>query len=122
MENKPKNSIKNYLVFDNKPYSLSDDKLIEKLCLVTGLNKDDEKLITIKNTFLSICKLCDFTEYPPVVIDDKKTTSSEESSISDLLPDKKIQLNYVINLSLPNTTESEVFDKIFESLKKNMLI
>jgi len=42
--------------------------------------------------------------------------------LNNLPDEKKVQLSYVINLVLPNTTESEVFDKIFESLKRNMLI
>ena len=47
---------------DENPHKLEDAKLIEKICLVTSLDKDSDRISIIKGTFLALCGHSNFAK------------------------------------------------------------
>lgn len=108
-------------------HKLSREELTNKLRTLLGASKDDKNISKIAGTFMELVKLSNF-EKPKKIkhIDSKaepitetiKSTKQENADQSVL---KQFGLSYTINLNLPATTEIEVYNSIFKSLKENLL-
>lgn len=96
------------------------------ICQATGLGKDEDKFKVISKTFISLREIADFSP-----LDENKTvaeaisTDGEQVDGGAIAGREPIQgktrlgWSYTINLNLPETTDIEVFDAIFASMKKN---
>lgn len=113
-------------------YELSKDKLTSLVVEITGAAKDDRTTSAIVSTFAALNDLADFEADPNSVgnapeqearvdvpsvgkIDEGKKARVSASSNIDF------KVGYTINLNLPETTDPEVFNAIFKSLKENLL-
>lgn len=104
-----------------------DKKDIEnKVVTVTGASKTDQQVPAVANTFLELAKLANFdnshTKSPePKEKETKVLPDKESDSFVEIPKQNSFGLSYTINLNLPPTTEIEVFNAIFKSLKDNLL-
>jgi hypothetical protein len=104
-------------------HNLSKEELISKLRSLTGAAEDDPNINAVVGTFIELKKLADFSST-------KKQSAPEEAKVR---PHPEMEgrqakpihttlgLSYTINLNLPATTEIEVFNAIFKSLKEHLL-
>lgn len=111
-------------------HELNKEELISKLRILTGTGEDDRNIQYTASTFLELIKLADFSlEQEDENSEDlpELTKKSEpEHLISQRAPLPKSHranfgISYTINLNLPATTDIEVFNAIFKSLKENIL-
>jgi hypothetical protein len=109
-------------------WKLNKADLQGKLKNVTGAGEEDRYVPAVANTFLELSKLATWNGATPPRKEITESTSSaggagterrerelEETSTGGL------RLAYTINLNLPATTEIEVFNAIFKSLRENLL-
>jgi hypothetical protein len=109
-------------------WKLNRDQLIDKLGHLTGAAEDDPYIPNVAGTFLALAKLANWEGAPA-----KKKEADEETGKSESggnnggwregegLTSGRLRLSYTINLNLPATTEIEVFNAIFKSLRENLL-
>lgn len=98
---------------------LTKEQVTAKLRSILGVGEDDKTIPNIGGTFNELCKFADFESGMP----EKKKTSKIEN-LPDVVKTSmggKIGLSYTINLNLPATTDIEVFNSIFKSLKEHIL-
>lgn len=107
-------------------YKLSRQELTTKIRTVTGAASSDPNLRAVVGTFEELAKLANFEESAEETKTKKRPEESREEA-SDR-PAKKslagvtpLGISYTINLNLPATTEIEVFNSIFKSLRDNLL-
>lgn len=96
-------------------YKLNKNDLTNVVKRVTGLGDESPSLVGIVGTFTSLCALADFKAAVPA---DKE--KREEKEILQPRP-SGMNLSYTIVLNLPATTDIEVFNAIFKSLRENIL-
>lgn len=89
----------------------------------TGASKSDQQVNAVASTFLELVKLADFDGGPIQSPPPPEKESNGSPDVDVQLPElrAKFGLSYTINLNLPPTTEIEVFNAIFKSLKENLL-
>lgn len=112
--------------FANK---LTKEQLITKLKTLLGVGDDDITLPKVAGTFMELVKLSDFDSKHKA--EHKKPEKPSEEKLQNPLANPiisenngdsvKFGISYTINLNLPATTEIEVFNAIFKSLKENLL-
>ncbi len=108
-------------------YKLDRTQLITKLKTLTGASADDKVIPYVVGTFQELVKLADFEtihiEKPKSPIEATQEIQKMQQAPSDKLQSmpKNIGISYTINLNLPATTEVEVFNAIFKSLKEHIL-
>ena len=116
---------------------LTKDKLIETLKRLTGAAEDDQRLDSAASTFLALVSLSDFNskeiENPPKKVEEKREQTPhiqpQQTRKENWQPQQQpfqrqlhqFGFSYTINLNLPETTDIEVFNAIFKSLKENIL-
>ncbi len=110
-------------------HELGKEELVSKLRTLTGAGEDDRNIRDVASTFLELRKLADFSGKEA----DNSKTIPEPIRKSELEPHLEIKaplhksrqasfgISYTINLNLPATTDVEVFNAIFKSLKENIL-
>jgi hypothetical protein len=118
-------------LFDRNVYAgeLSKDKLEALIMEVTGDAHEDRTTQLTVSTFLALQKLADFE----AKLDDGAAAEPSEGSASTqpqvpVAPATHahsgsvgLNLAYTINIVLPETTNAEVFNAIFKSLRDNLL-
>lgn len=102
-------------------YSLASKDLMGLILQVTGFEKGTRSAELIHSTYLRLKKHADF----------EASLASEESSNGSVEPSEHIsrtaardldmRIGYTINLNLPPSTNIEVFNAIFQSLRRNLL-
>lgn len=112
-------------------YKLKKEEVSSKLKTLLGVGNDDAALPNVVGTFMELVKLSDFEgkhKAPPKKPDtptDEKTPPPPAQLFSAAATNNgdevKFGISYTINLNLPATTEIEVFNAIFKSLKENLL-
>jgi hypothetical protein len=108
-------------------WKLSKADLTAKLKSLTGAADDDQYIPSVAGTFLALSKLADWEGGTPKkkesTNDDasKGVTSNGGRKREEEFTDGRLRLSYTINLNLPATTEIEVFNAIFKSLRENLL-
>jgi hypothetical protein len=114
-------------LFDVNEYAhkLSDKDLKGLILQVTGLEEGNRTTDLIYQTFTKLKKESSFEA--PVVTGEKP--GSDEGSSQPVIhsnsghekPLRELRIGYTINLNLPAAANVEVFDAIFQSLRKNLL-
>jgi hypothetical protein len=109
-------------------HKLNVDELSSKLKTLLGVGDDDKNLSPVIGTFQELVKLSTFG---PVKVDKSVDKSIEvheakkdvplKDSVKAIERETKFGISYTINLNLPATTEIEVYNAIFKSLKDNLL-
>lgn len=114
-------------------HRLDKSTLTSTLKRITGAAEGDAIIGAIVGTFMALKDLAEFDSkseskaVSPQQIEKKETHpqkySPEQKPHSPEQPQKypRLGLSYTINLNLPATTEIEVFNAIFKSLKDNLL-
>jgi hypothetical protein len=108
-------------------WKLDKKDLISKLKNFTGSGADDPVLGAVASTFIELSKLANWTAGDPA--SKKNEKKIDEGPVDDITAksggtqnfDGRFGLSYTINLNLPATTEVEVFNAIFKSLRDNLL-
>ena len=110
--------------------NLSVDEVKGKFKTLTHGSKSDNIILLMANTFKALCDVADWstvTQKEPTQI--KGTEKPKEKNLSDQGSSqensdmgKKMDLNlrYDIHVHLPETTNMDVYDAIFQSLKKHL--
>lgn len=108
-------------------YDLSDDKLKNLVVEVTGKAPGDGTVTAITGSFKACNQLADF-DAPSVETSEEVAVPAStapleraRSLIKHETANAKLSLSYTINLNLPETTDVEVFNAIFSSLKRHLL-
>jgi hypothetical protein len=75
------------------------------------------------NTFVNLCKLADFEKEIPVTVKTKEAQPSKQLLLKPAKAGKRIisEMHINIQLHLPPTDDSAVYDALFKSLRKNLL-
>ncbi len=102
---------------------LSKEELTAKIITLLGVSKADPNIRCIVGTLQELFKLADFTGKHKIEI---KKNQADEGAIEKLPHEpveklRQLGISYTINLNLPATTEVEVFNAIFKSLKEHIL-
>ena len=103
---------------------LDKKELIAKLRSLTGAAEDDANIPCVASTFMELSKLA---KWEGISKSKKEKEPEREKAGHESGNEKKESLNgrlglsYTINLNLPATTEIEVFNAIFKSLRENLL-
>jgi hypothetical protein len=99
-------------------------ELLAKFRNLRGAAEDDRVIPTVTSTFLELSKLAKWEGGAPP----KREPESAGAASGGRTPPPRreelpygIGLSYTINLNLPATTEIEVFNAIFKSLRENLL-
>ncbi|NDJ19767.1 DUF5343 domain-containing protein [Myxacorys almedinensis] len=110
-------------------HELGKEELVSKLRILTGAGDDDRNIRDVAPTFLELRKLADFSngevENQRLTPEPSQRIESEQH-LEVKMPSHKVRqtnfgISYTINLNLPATTDVEVFNAIFKSLKENIL-
>jgi hypothetical protein len=101
---------------------LSKTDLQAKFRNVSGAAENDAIIPTVTSTFLELSKLANWEGgAPPRREPDPTGSATGGGSTNREEPPERFRLSYTINLNLPATTEIEVFNAIFKSLRENLL-
>jgi hypothetical protein len=111
-------------LFQSKEFAhkLKKEELQNVLSTLTGSAKDDKTIPAVVGTFIELCKLADFDQ--PEESLKEEAVNLPETLNSETKKEgiqSKLGISYTINLNLPATTDIEVFNAIFKSLKQNLL-
>ncbi len=104
--------------------ALSDDKLKNLVVEVTGKEPNDGTVTAIVGSFKACKQLADF-DSTEKDIDNTVTPIELSKSLVKHEPKQTgradLRLAYTININLPETTNVEVYNAIFSSIKQNLL-
>ena len=114
-------------LFDANEYAYKLDKkeLQSKLKSLTGAAEDDPNIPNVAGTFLELSKLAAWDgagqrpRKDPLQPTD--ATGTFDNPGHERFSKGRFGLSYTINLNLPATTDIEVFNAIFRSLRENLL-
>jgi hypothetical protein len=114
-------------LFDRNEYAqdLPKEKLKNLVVEITGLEPDNQTVSAIVGTFMNLKAY--IKDVSKVGGGTNKVTLLEKDEQLPPPPPPTVQtptglnLSYTINLNLPETTDVEVFNAIFRSLKENLL-
>jgi hypothetical protein len=121
-------SVKNEFFF-----KLTDDKLKGMIVEITGDSADSRSVSLTVQTLRHLINLADFDAVPvsqSIYSSVEKTqlraenndgTKSDANDHYDQKNGRKLNIGYTINLNLPATSDIEVFNAIFKSLKEHIL-
>ena len=113
-------------------FKLNDDKLKGVIVEATGEAPESRPVSMMLSTLKNLIALADFeskavsqarVDTPSIDHQETvKTQSNHEQSLNSTHGQRvKMNLGYTINLNLPATTDIEVFNAIFKSLKEHLL-
>lgn len=103
---------------------LSRKDLTDKLISITGAATDDKNIPNVAGTFIELCKLANFdSDLNENGSEDLDEENEEDTSNNKgkFVTKNQLGIGYTINLNLPATTDIEVFNSIFKSLKEHIL-
>ncbi len=107
----------------SNPHERRDYELANYFKYSTGF--DEVKVRSLINTFRKLCSFADFSDNTTQGFD---LDEGENNTNGDDKPKKivnhnlgKYSINLNIQLHLPETTNSDVYDKLFESMKKHLI-
>ncbi|MDE2589786.1 MAG: DUF5343 domain-containing protein [Patescibacteria group bacterium] len=102
-------------------HKLTKDELLSKVKTITGLPETHTSIPRIVSTFMELVKLSDFDAQIVKKEPEVKQRQLEEEIVKVNESTTKLGISYTINLNLPPTTDIEVFNAIFKSLKEHIL-
>jgi len=104
-------------------HKLDKKELTDLVKRIMGISKDDQRLGAIVGTFFTLLELANFEEVPKEIEEERKLEEKipkePVKEVRAITP--KLGISYTINLNLPATTDIEVFNAIFKSLKEHIL-
>jgi hypothetical protein len=105
-------------------WKLSKKELQDRLKSLLGAAEDDQTIPFVASTFGELAKLASWNGVAPkptqhLEKDDEEV--ADQMALSKTVFKGRLGLSYTINLNLPATTEIEVFNAIFKSLRENLL-
>lgn len=106
-------------------YRLDRKDLQAKLRSLLGAGEDDANIQYVAGTFAELSKLANWEGAPhkkellPEQTNEGSGSGAGKEQLQ--LQGGRLSLSYTINLNLPATTEIEVFNAIFKSLRENLL-
>ncbi|MDI9643412.1 MAG: DUF5343 domain-containing protein [Archaeoglobales archaeon] len=112
-------------LFDTYPDAYRKDKEALRNFFASETGLSERTVERIIQTFKALCELADFRE-----VEDRGTLKEESPHTVDAahrpvqmtdVPAKGVTINVNIQLQLPATSEEEIYDKLFRSLKRNLL-
>lgn len=111
-------------------HKLEKKELQSKLKSLLGAAEDDANIPFVAGTFLELSKLANWSggaakpkkqEAAGESGAEAKEESQQDEARRESQDDATFRIGYTINLNLPATTEIEVFNAIFKSLRDNLL-
>jgi hypothetical protein len=118
-------------LFDRNQYAndLSREKLTALVTEMTGLEKDSSVARLVVSTFMTLKEGADFEGQPELPREEEPRMPERAQlgpepngyTASRMPEDVSFRIGYTINLNLPETTDPEVFNAIFRSLKEHLL-
>lgn len=115
-------------------YELTRDKLTSLVVETTGAAKSDRTTKAIVGTFASLNEIADFEAEPTEQAPRQEAEQQTQRSNAPLLTEVgarvaraeaennvDFKVSYTINLNLPETTNPDVFNAIFRSLREHLL-
>lgn len=118
-------------VFERNEYAneLPKDKFRDLVIEMTGLEKTSSTVTAIVGTFFALKEYANFENLVATEEQDNELQKHKPPVQYELSGPKREQtasdvglnLSYTINLNLPETSDVEVFNAIFRSLKENLL-
>ena len=103
-------------------HKLGDAELKGLILQVTGLEKDNRAADLMYGTFRKLRAHANFDGAASVTVPQVIGTKEESTTpLEDVSGIKPINIAYTINLNLPATTNVEVFNAIFKSLREHLL-
>ncbi|MFZ0321958.1 MAG: DUF5343 domain-containing protein [Candidatus Sulfotelmatobacter sp.] len=114
-------------LFDANEYAYKLDKkeLQSKLKSLTGAAEDDPNIPYVAGTFLELLKLAAWDGAGQRPKKDALRSAEAVGAADEAEHERSFKgrfgLSYTINLNLPATTDIEVFNAIFKSLRENLL-
>jgi hypothetical protein len=119
-------------IFDRNKFAfnLSKEKLASLVTEMTGLAKDNAVGKLIVTTFWTLKEGADFEDkvedaaprQEPVVINQEARDPRQDTrKAAEPVGNVELKVGYTINLNLPETTDPDVFNAIFKSLKEHLL-
>ncbi len=106
-------------------HELSDRELKGLIHQVTGLEEGNRISELIQSTFLKLKKHATFNGSTAVEVSRNEAPEEEGAAgqrrLTGLSASHDLRIGYTINLNLPATANTEVFDAIFQSLRRNLL-
>ena len=102
-------------------HDLGDKELKGLIVQVTGLEESSSVVAFIHSTFKKLKSFADFEAAGTVPEQAKPKTVVPEVGVASAGNELGFNISYTINLNLPPTTNIEVFNAIFKSLKENLL-
>jgi len=128
MAERLKEAYKSLFQANEYAWKLNKDELTAKLRNITGAAADDQYIPSVAGTFMALSKLAKWEGGAPkkkeaVLENVGKGGNDQESDRvgEEGLGNGQLRLSYTINLNLPATTEIEVFNAIFKSLRENLM-
>ena len=110
---------------DKKAHSLAQKVVINKFKTLTQGQYSDGVLENMARTFVSLCKIADFTSKPAVQQEPKGDEEPKgEEADKPPAPKGKLSLgglHYNIQIILPESRDPKVYDALFRSLKEHLL-
>jgi hypothetical protein len=108
-------------------WRMNKSELQSKLCSMSGASAGDKYISAAVGTFMELSKLATWNgtgsapkKHVPPPADGEPPIMKTITPTKDFLTGG-LALSYTINLNLPATTEIEVFNAIFKSLRENLL-
>jgi len=109
-------------------YNLSEDEIKNKLKTLTRGEKSDNVVGWMAKTFKALCDYASWEGTPKApsesvaqVTERPSKSPSAPARSTDGLPSKSPSLHYNIQIHLPPTRDSAVYDAIFKSLRDHLL-
>jgi len=107
-------------------WRLEKKELMSKLRSLMGAAEDDANIQYVASTFLELSKLANWTGTAPKPKREEQGAPADGAGTGGQRREREeleggLRLSYTINLNLPATTEIEVFNAIFKSLRENLL-
>jgi hypothetical protein len=104
-------------------YKMNKTDLLSKLRSITGAADDDKTVPAVANTFTELSKLASWNGAAPPKKQATQTLNSQEVQQTGKPTGfgGDFGISYTINLNLPATTEIDVLNAIFKSLRENLL-
>lgn len=126
MAERLKEAYKSLFQANEYAWKLNKEDLTSKLRSLTGAAEDDQYIPSVAGTFLALSKLARWEgglskRKEPEEADADEGGNGNSGRKREEFADGRLRLSYTINLNLPATTEIEVFNAIFKSLRENLL-
>ena len=102
-------------------HKLKEDEITGYVKSATGQGDESSTLPLIIKTITHILSLSVFNEPEEKTKPEVKSDVKPEVKSDVKVVDEKFNLNYTISINLPETTNEEVYEKIFTSIKKILL-